>query len=352
MENIARALIDSNWTVEILSPTPCEDESAGIQGVRYNEFNYTNPSSSVETMLNTVRGVGTYRKLMSKRDFDIVLDDISHYPYYPAHFLCPEGITNAVFMHTAFFGAAREYVGPIRGSVIDIIDRTLPWLNHPAIICAGESTRNRIHDITDYRNTRILHPMVQADEFTYTFDPESQNVLYLGRLDARKNVECLLRAWQYVERSTNCNMSLLIAGTGPREQELIEFASQLHLNNVEFLGYVGEKEKRRLFSNSLLYVLPSKMEGYVTTGLEAMASGTPVVGSDTFGINDYVKHAETGYLFPVDNHRHLAEILLELISTPEQLEPIAKAGRDLAEEHSFESFKQNANSLFQSLVMS
>jgi glycosyltransferase involved in cell wall biosynthesis len=301
IRNLATALAESDWTVDVLSPASEEAGSVGTPGVNYVEFDYTDPTSSAETILNTCRGIRTYRSHVKRKQFDVILDDISHYPYFPAHFLRPDRCENVVFMHTAFFGAAREFIGPLKGTVIDGIDRSLPWLSQPKIVCAGESTRKRIHKATGYRRTEVLHPTIRSEAFDYRFDPTSSSVLYLGRLGSRKNVSCLLRAWQRVERSVGSDVSLRIAGTGPQEGPLKRLASDIGLQNVEFLGYVDEAEKRRLFSEALLFVLPSKMEGYATTGLEALASGTPVVGADTFGINDYVSHGETGYLFPVDD---------------------------------------------------
>jgi glycosyltransferase involved in cell wall biosynthesis len=350
MRNIAVALSESGWDVDVLSPAAGADDAAGVPDVTYHEFRYGGPGSSVETMLNTVRGVRTYRRTVADGDVDVVLDNVAHYPYYPAHFLCPDGATNAVFMHTAFFGAAREFVGPLRGTVVDLIDRTLPLLNRPEIVCAGESTRERIHEVTGYRDTTVLHPTVRTEQFDYAFDPDSTTVLYLGRLGVRKNVACLLRAWRRVERGADRDLRLVVAGTGPREPVLRDLASRLDLRSVEFVGYVSEAEKRRLFSESLLYVLPSRMEGYVTTGLEALASGTPVVGSDTVGINDYVDHGETGYLFPVDDDGRLATLLLELVDDPGRLRPVAEAGRELAREHGFDQFRRDAHAVFSSLA--
>jgi glycosyltransferase involved in cell wall biosynthesis len=351
MENIAAALAESGWTVDILSPVISDHhEPQQVPGVTHHDFPYSNATTSAERILNTVRGAGTFRRVTRDRKFDVVLDNIAHFPYYPAHFLCPDGAVNALFMHTAFFGAAKEYNGFFKGTVISAIDRTLPWLNRPEIICAGESTEARIREKTGYKNTRVLHPTVETDGFEFQFDPKSRMIVYLGRLGKRKNVGCLLRAWQRVERSSDCDLTLVVAGSGPQEAALRELAARLNLQSVKFLGYVSESEKRRLFSESLLCVLPSKMEGYVTTGLEALASGTPVVGSNTVGINDYIKHGETGYLFPIDDHDRLATLLLNLTDDPEQLRPVAEEGRKLAREHSFDRFRQRADALFSSLV--
>lgn len=346
MKNLARALSETEWLVDVLSPASESGDFTESQSITYREFEYGEPKSSTATMLNTVRGISTFRGIVADADYDVILDDISHFPYYPAHFLCPEDTTNAVFMHTAFFGAAREYVGTLRGSVIDLIDRTLPYLNDPEIVCAGNGTAHRIHTKTNYTATHILHPCIQIEDFEYNFDPDSRTVLYLGRLGERKNVACLLRAWEIVERESSRDLSLVVAGSGPKKEELQNLAANLELTTVDFAGYVEESEKQRLFADSLLYVLPSKMEGYVTTGIEALASGTPVIGSDTFGINDYIQHGETGFLFPVDEHEELAQEILRRVETPEQMQPVAERGRKLASEHDYKNFRKRSNELF------
>jgi len=352
IKNVATALAESGWEVTILCPRPAEKTGADRSDVSYLEFSYGNPQTSAEILLNTVRGAGTYKRIVNTGDFDVVLDNISHYPFFPAHFLCPEQATNAVFMHTAFFGAAREFVGPLRGTVINLIDRSLPYLNEPEIVCAGASTERRIHDVLDYHATHILNPCIDTDAFEYNFASDSTRILYLGRLGVRKNVSCLLRAWQIVEANTERELELVIAGTGTEEAELHILHDELELEHVDFRGYVDEAKKRQLYEDSLLYVLPSKMEGYVTTGIEALAAGTPVVGSDTYGIRDYIRHGETGYLFPVDDHEALAELLLELVSDPLEMEPVAVSGRDLAREHDYDVFKSKAESVFTTLATS
>ncbi|PSP73874.1 glycosyl transferase group 1 [Halobacteriales archaeon QS_3_64_16] len=253
-------------------------------------------------------------------------------------------------MHTAFFGAAREHIGPIKGSVIDCIDRTLPYLCEPEIVCAGPSTEARINETSDYGETRGLRPCIDIDAFEFEFDPSSRTVSYLGRLGRRKNVSCLLKAWSAFE-AARPGYSLIIAGTGSEEQRLKALAAKLGVQNVEFRGFVSEREKVRLYERSLLSVIPSRMEGYVTTGLEALAAGTPVVGADTYGINDYLTHRENGFLFSDNDPASLARVLEAITDDPEALEPVAKNGRRTAEKHSREAFGRRARQLFADLLV-
>jgi glycosyltransferase involved in cell wall biosynthesis len=196
----------------------------------------------------------------------------------------------------------------------------------------------------------VLRPCIDLDEFEFEFDPSSKTILYLGRLGQRKNVSCLLEAWSLLE-AKHPEYSLIIAGTGPEEERLQVLAAKLGVHNIEFRGFVSEREKVRLYERSLVSVIPSRMEGYVTTGLEAPACGTPVVGSDTYGIVDYITHRENGFLFTDDDPASLARVLGTVMAEPEELEEVARAGRRTAEDHSREMFGQRARTVFADLLV-
>jgi glycosyltransferase involved in cell wall biosynthesis len=344
---LANALKESNWEVAILCPSPNSNVHQDHK-FDYFEFSYSTPNNPVMKMVNMVRGVGYFREIMSNNDFDIVLDDVSHIPYLPAHFLKSKDTINAIFLHVAYFKSARIYNGTLRGSVTNFIDNSLPHLNNPSIICASPSTEQRVQNILGYSSTDVLRPCISVEDFDYNFDPNSNNLLYLGRLTKRKNVKCLLDAWEIIEEE-NPKYELQIAGSGYREEFLQSYAQKLGLRKVNFLGYVSEEEKYKLLRNSLIFIIPSLMEGYVTTGLEALAAGSPVVGSNTYGINDYITHGKTGFLFETDNPTALASTVNSIVQNPDDLESVAENGRRLAEEHSYEQFRKRANDVFMKL---
>ena len=55
-----------------------------------------------------------------------------------------------------------------------------------------------------------------------------------------------------------------------------------------------------------VFLLPSELESFGLSALEAMACGVPVVGSDAGGLPEVVKHAETGFLLPVGDIEGMA----------------------------------------------
>jgi hypothetical protein len=127
MCNIARALSESDWDVSILCPQPTEELDQTVLGDRghYYTFSYTNPTTAIGRLAGSVRGITDFQSTFHSVKPDVILDDISHIPFYPAHFLNQDA-TNALFMHTAFFNEAWTFNGPVKATVVNLIDRLYP----------------------------------------------------------------------------------------------------------------------------------------------------------------------------------------------------------------------------------
>jgi len=104
------------------------------------------------------------------------------------------------------------------------------------------------------------------------------------------------------------NFKVLVAGYGIEEKEFLEYVKIKSLEDT--VVYVGEKSHTELTEiyNSLdVFVFPTMLEESLgLVGLEAMACGIPVVGSNIGGLTDYIKNDYNGFLFNVCDSRDLA----------------------------------------------
>jgi len=119
----------------------------------------------------------------------------------------------------------------------------------------------------------------------------SPYILYLNRLEKRKGPMHLLRAYKaYCESYPSKEIRLIIAGTGPQEDRLKEYAAKHELDGVDFLGYVSDERKIELFANASLYVSPAPYgESFGVVLIEAMAAGVPVVAGNNEGYQTVLK---------------------------------------------------------------
>lgn len=148
-------------------------------------------------------------------------------------------------------------------------------------------------------------------------------LLFFGRLAEKKGVSYLLQAMPRVlERHPE--LGLVAIGYGPLEDALKAEAVSLGIaGSVEFAGRKSHAEIGRFLAGSRLAVVPSiidshgETEGMPTVVVEAMASGTRVVGSAVDGIPDVIRHGENGWLCREKDPADLAEKILTALDDPE-----------------------------------
>jgi glycosyltransferase involved in cell wall biosynthesis len=110
-------------------------------------------------------------------------------------------------------------------------------------------------------------------------------LLFHGRVDRRKGVLDLLEALPDGVR-------LVVSGIGPDLDEARARAD----GRTTFLGYVPPDEAPAVYRSADVFVSPTYSEGFSNTILEAMASGLPVVTTDSVGVVDAVRDGENGLL--------------------------------------------------------
>ena len=132
---------------------------------------------------------------------------------------------------------------------------------------------------------------------------ERRAILYVGRLEARKDVATLIDA---MARLRERGLPLWIAGDGPLRGQLEERARALGVA-AQFFGEVSEGEKWSLLRRARVTVAPSSGgESFGIVLLEAMAAGAPPIGADNPGYHDLLIERGSDLLFPVGDADILA----------------------------------------------
>ncbi|WP_255171274.1 glycosyltransferase family 4 protein [Natrononativus amylolyticus] len=348
VHNLSKGLARKNWEVDVLTPYAKDNSPPDYDNIEYITFKYPNPNSPFIRLIQAFKGGRMVKNIIESNDYDLVIDNISHLPHIPLHFFARNTKT-AVIIHNFRLSSSKDIDGRIKGTVVEWVDRTIPYLGKPHIICAGPSTEMRIRDYHNYSRTSILRPCVNTTHLQYNFSPESKTLLFLGRLVNVKNIPVLLKAWEIINKR-HPDYQLVIAGKGRERKKLESIVQSENINNVVFPGFVKGNEKKSLLENSLAMIIPSYFEGYVTTGIEALAAGTIVIGSDTRGINDYIDDGVNGLLFPINDVNSLVEQLNKVINNPEEFRNVSERGYETAKNHTFEEFSKNADELVEEII--
>lgn len=177
--------------------------------------------------------------------------------------------------------------------------------------------------------------------------PNGKRVLFVGRVEARKGADVLLRAAEGV-LARHPDAEFCFAGRVNEElTELIEGAP----SQANFLGVVPHDELPALYRTAAVVVCPSQWDNSPNVIYEAMASGVPVVATRVGGIPELVEDGVTGILVQVGNVDELAGALSGLLGDAPRRARMGACGREKAvQEYRVEKVLERTMELYKGVV--
>ena len=176
------------------------------------------------------------------------------------------------------------------------------------------------------RSVVIPNGLAIPDQVEHTAGHNSLRLVYLGRLHPIKGIENLLQACGMLNGNLRKTALLTIAGTGDDAytQGLKSQIEKLGLSeHVRMIGSVTDQDKRMLFENSDVAVVPSFTENFGMVVAEALAHGVPVIASKE---TPWQRLEETGAGLWVDNSpKSLARAIEQMSQMP--LREMGEKGR-------------------------
>lgn len=156
-------------------------------------------------------------------------------------------------------------------------------------------------------------------------DPETQVILYVGRFDKRKGIETLVRAVGQCQTRNHSKLKLIIGGgfrsghsDGREYDRIANIVNELGLNDITvFPGRLSREALPTYYTAADITVVPSHYEPFGLVTIEAMACGTPVIGSDVGGLQFTIKPEVTGLLCPPKDSAAFAVAIDRILSHPE-----------------------------------
>lgn len=138
----------------------------------------------------------------------------------------------------------------------------------------------------------------------------------------------------------------VIVGEGPHLDKIRAKAGELHLEDA--VVFTGQRDDVPAVLRALsMLVIPSLHEGIPQTGLQALATKTPVIASNVGGIPSIIRHGETGRLVPPGDAAALAQAICETLQDSDATRRMCDAGRALVEkEHSLEGMLDQLEVLY------
>ena len=173
------------------------------------------------------------------------------------------------------------------------------------------------------------------------------NILFIGRIEKRKGLIYLLKAYKKLEKR-HSNLRLIIVGKGPLENKCKTYIKKNKLKNIVFEGEIT-KGVASYYKTADIYVSPAIFgESFGIVLLEAMACGTPLVAFSNQGYKDVLKGKfSERFLAKNKDHLDLAKKIEELIENPSLRKEAGEKGLKEVQEYSWTKIADQVLSFYQ-----
>lgn len=275
-------LVEKGYEVRIITPRP-----RAFYGEVPEDYILVGRSAKVNTMATMVdigfEAVGDdIEAMLANEKFDILH---FHEPWVPL--LSRQILTRSSAINIATFHAKSPETfmsKSLIGSVVPYTKSVLSYLH--SLTAVSNAATEYVLNLTD-RPVTIVPNGIDLNKFKFRSTDNLNNpkktILYLGRLEKRKGLEYLLDAYKLL-RNKYDNIELNIAGNGVKRKSLEKYVNQNNISDVNFLGYIPEKDKVKLMSEANVYSSPAPYgESFGIVLLEAMAIGIPIVAGNNVG---------------------------------------------------------------------
>ena len=331
--HLAEQFLARGHDVHIVAPSS-DDEAEPISSIdapihRIGRVVSIPANGSVARITLSLRSYLQAKRLLQEEQFDLIHLHEPMMPALPLTVLRHSNTTNVGTFHafrntplTYFYGKPilRPFFRKLHGHIA---------VSSAARDFVGEYFR------ADYR---VIPNGIDFPRFNTRYPPLEQladgrpTVLFVGRLEKRKGLKFLLRAWPKVlERQPNAR--LVVVGRGRPLEGYRRFAARQGWSpsDVVFAGYVAAEDLPRYYQSCDVFCAPNTgQESFGIVLLEAMAAGAPIVASDIPGYRDVVSDGEQGLLVEPKNPGAIADAVLRLLANPELRANMRRTGQDNA----------------------
>ncbi len=281
-----KELIARGYEVTIITPNPRQNDRLAPEGVHL-----VGTSTELNTPFRTKADISLHAgpkeisKYLEEQKYDLLHFHEPWVPMLPRQIIdkatCPIVATfHAKLPEAWIYKTIGKAVKPYTKSFIKDIDY---------MVAASEPAADHINSLIDGK-VQIIYNGVDLTKYDpETVQPlkqyidETKTILFINRLEKRKGPDWMLKAYRQLVESHE-DVRLVIASDGDMRKRLESYVKTYELPNVEFLGFVDDETKVRLYASADLYCSPAPYgEGFGIVLLEAMAMHTPYVAGDNAG---------------------------------------------------------------------
>ena len=212
--------------------------------------------------------------------------------------------------------------------------------NSDLIVVNSNDIKNKVLKLTGVTPNKliVISPGIDYEKFYRMDRQQIENhkkdfnigkdrtvLLFAGNAIKRKGLDILVDALKLLRTVQLSKIHLIICSEGPELNKTKNKIQDIKgiKDSVIFLKKMDQSELRILYNIASIFIFPSRDEPLGLVGLEAIACGTPVIGSNIGGIPEYI-NKNNGMLFEVNKSKELAKRIGSIIEDPNIVQSLTK----------------------------
>jgi glycosyltransferase involved in cell wall biosynthesis len=195
----------------------------------------------------------------------------------------------------------------------------------------------------------VVHSGIPEKDVGHRPGREKDLIAYVGRVKTYKSIDHFIKAVALIRE--HIDVRAKIVGDGDALDALKALARKLRIP-VDFMGFVSEEEKYRIYCTAQVIVQPSIKEGWGLTAIEAQSCGTPVVCADSPGLREVVVHERTGFLYEYGRVDQMADRIIELLEDQAKWRRFSSAARQWSGEFSWSKSAEKLEGILENEIRS
>jgi glycosyltransferase involved in cell wall biosynthesis len=278
----------------------------------------------------------------------------------PVHLPCKSVLT----IHDILFESHPEFFPAVHRTLIRFL---VPFSGKHAsrIISVSEFTKRQIMEYYRIPEEKIeviyegaspkFRPIKNGTSILPTlkaYGIEKKYILFVGRIEPRKNIVSLLKAFDYIKKRGRKDLCLVIVGNQDKifqENESFEKVEEMQLgSDVIFTGGVSEDDLIALYNGAEVLTYPAFAEGFGLPVLEAMACGTPVVTSHTSALPEVA--GEAALLINPYSFHEIGEAVEGLLDNQHLRKKLSAKGIERARRFSWERTAEKTVEVYRNVM--
>lgn len=186
------------------------------------------------------------------------------------------------------------------------------------------------------KDITVIPNFIDLDKYTPTTKncqrdllamPDERVITHISNFRSVKRIPDVIHIFHAIQKEIPSK--LMMIGEGPEREKAEQLCTELNIENkVVFLGNSNEVNKILCFSD--LFLLPSETESFGLSALEAMASGVPVVSSNSGGLPEVNINGLSGFLSPVGDIKSMSQNAIHILKNKTNLEVFKKGAKSTA----------------------